>query len=358
MRTTVEALAVRFGGTIACGDPALTVTGAAAIDRAGPGDVTFAGDLENVRKLRACRAGAAFVPRDRATAAPSASPARIAVDDPMAAFLVVMGECMPRRPRPKIGISPAARVSATARIGGETNVHPGATILDDVVIGEHCDIHPGVVIGAGCRVGSHVALHPNVVLYHDCLVGDRVIIQASAVIGSDGFGYRQANGRHERIPHFGIVRIEDDVEIGACTTIDRSVLGETVIGAGSKIDNLVCIAHNCRLGKHNLLVSQVGFAGSVTTGDYVVCAGQVGVADHVTLGPGTVLGGQAGAHKDLAGGQEYLGAPARPIAEARRIIMAQQRLPELRQRVRELEEQLEELQTRMRGLEEQSRSAA
>ncbi len=185
-------------------------------------------------------------------------------------------------------------------------------MAEDVVIGEHCDIHPGVSIGPGCRIGDHTILYPNVVLYHDVQIGQRVILHAGAVIGTDGFGYQLAEGKHQKLHHYGHVRIEDDAEIGANTTIDRALVGETIIGQGTKIDNLVMIAHNCELGQHNVLASQVGFAGSVTTGDYVVCAGQVGIADHVHLGTGSVLAAQAGVHKSLAGGKVYFGGARQP----------------------------------------------
>ncbi|MGC1274006.1 MAG: UDP-3-O-(3-hydroxymyristoyl)glucosamine N-acyltransferase, partial [Planctomycetaceae bacterium] len=253
-----------------------------------------------------------------------------------------------RRPAP-IGPSPQAFVDPGATIGKDTNIHPGATIASDVVIGDRCEIQAGVRIGPGCRIGDDVQLDPNVVLYHEVLIGNRVTIQAGSVIGAIGFGYRTREGRHERIPHYGTVRIEDDVDIGACSTIDRGVIGETVVGEGTKIDNNVVIAHNCRLGRHNLLVSQVGFAGSVTTGDYVVCAGQVGIADHVTIGAGAILGAKAGVHKDLAGGKTYLGAPAAPIEETTRAVMTMQKLPQLRQSLRELERQVAALRKQVEG---------
>ena len=170
---------------------------------------------------------------------------------------------------------------------------------------------------------------------------------AGAVIGADGFGYRTVDGRHIHLPHFGTVRIEDDVEIGAGTTVDRAMIDETVVGQGTKLDNLIMIGHNCEIGRHNLFASQVGFAGSVTTGDYVVCAGQVGVADHIHIGNRAVLGAKAGVHKDVPEGQRQIGIPAIPEAECRRVVMAQHKLPEMRQQVREMERQLEKLLARI-----------
>ena len=185
---------------------------------------------------------------------------------------------------------------------------------------------------------------PNAVLYDDIIVGNRVIIHAGCVIGADGFGYRLVDGRHERIPHFGTVRIEDDVEIGANTTIDRAMVDETVIGQGTKLDNLVMIGHNCEIGRHNLFVSQVGLAGSVTTGDYVVCAGQVGIADHVHLGSRSVLEPKAGVHKDVPDGERHVGVPAIPEADCyRSVVMAHTNCPRCGSSSASLERQVAEL---------------
>lgn len=255
-----------------------------------------------------------------------------------------------RSVRPPVGISPEAYVNATAQIGRSTNIFPGAHVAAGVIIGDNCDIHPGVVIGRGCQLGDEVVLHPNVVLYENTNIGNRVILHAGAVIGADGFSYRLIDGRHERIPHYGSVRIEDDVEVGACTTIDRAMVDETIIGQGTKLDNLVMIGHNCEIGRHNLLVSQAGLAGSVTTGDYVICAGQVGIADHIHLGTRSVVGAKAGVHKDIPAGERQIGTPAIPEAECRRVVMAQHKLPEMRQQLKALERQVAELTSKLSQL--------
>ena len=235
-------------------------------------------------------------------------------------------------------------------MGSKTNIHPFVTIGEDVVIGECCDIEPGAVIGDGCVIGDDVRISPNVVLYRDTIIGDRVSIDSGTVIGSEGFGYRTVDGRHERLLHAGNVRICDDVEIGACTTIDRAKMGSTVIGKGTRIDDQVMIAHNCQIGEHNLLVSHTGIAGSSSTGAYVVCAGQSGIADHVHLGDGTIVGAKTGVHRDMPGGQKYLGIPARPAAEHARETMALKRLPEMRTTVKDLQKQLATLQEQMSRL--------
>ena len=332
------------------GDLQRLVSGAQPLETAESTDMAFVLGKGNLAIAERSAAGVLFVQPEvpEQLAARGRDKTYVVTDDPKGAFFTALSRLRPVRERPSIGESPHAYIHPNARIGARTNIHPGATITAGVVIGDDCEVGAGVYIGHEARIGDHVQLHPNVVLYHDVIIGDRVAIQACSVIGADGFGYRQVDGRHERLHHFGTVRIEDDVDIGACTTIDRALIGETVIGRGTKIDNNVVIAHNCRLGEHNLLVSQVGFAGSVTTGDNVVCAGQVGVADHVHIGTGAMLGAKAGVHKDLAGGKSYLGAPAAPIAEMARSVMALQKLPQLRQNVRNLERQIAELQAAVR----------
>jgi UDP-3-O-[3-hydroxymyristoyl] glucosamine N-acyltransferase len=330
------------------GNPDVEIDDVQILERATARDLTFVGNQKNLSRLKHTAARLIIVPENiRAELPASDERTYILVPEAEPAFLTVAGILRPPRQRPAIGISSRAIVHESARIGANTNVHPLAVIGADVRIGHSCDIHPGTVIGDGCIIGDNVVLHPGTILYADVHIGNHVIIHAGCVIGADGFGYRLVNGGHLRLPHFGIVRICDDVEIGACTTIDRAKVGETVIGTGTRIDNQVMIGHNCHVGRHNLLVSQVGFAGSVTTGDYVVCAGQVGVADHVHLGDGAIVGAKAGVHRDMPGGQTYLGAPAGPVAETTRQLMALKRLPEIRDTVRRLEQELAALQKRL-----------
>jgi UDP-3-O-[3-hydroxymyristoyl] glucosamine N-acyltransferase len=341
------------------GDRNRIVCGAKPLDRAEPEDMAFVAGKTKPDIAFSSRAGVLFVTAEMSGFRSDADGKTLVVSsDPKDTFFTALTRLKPARARSTAAHSPHAFIHPNAQIGPNTNIAPGATIESGVVIGANCDIQAGVFIGPGCRLGNNVQLHPNVVLYHDIQIGNRVTIQAGSAIGADGFGYTTREGKHVRIPHFGIVRICDDVDIGACTTIDRAVIGETVIGEGTKIDNNVVIAHNCELGRHNLLVSQVGFAGSVTTGDYVVCAGQVGIADHVHIGTGAILGAKAGVHRDLPGGKSYLGAPAAPVAEATRAVMAMQKLPQLRQTVRELERQIAALQQRMNAIAGEDRAAA
>jgi len=338
-----EILGCRFSGS-----GTLEVEGAEVIERASEKHLAFVGNAKNLARIHTTRAKVIIVPVISDSELPGDSDrCYLLCDEPEPAFLLIAGLLNPARGRRHLGISPAAVVDPTAEILGNTNIHPLAVIGRDVRIGHNCEIHSGVVIGDGCTIGDHVTIYPNTVLYHDILIGSQVTIHAACVIGADGFGYRLVNGGHQRLPHYGTVRICDDVEIGAGTTIHRAKIGETVIGSGTRIDNQVMVAHNCQIGKHNLLVSQVGLAGSVSTGDYVICAGQAGIADHVHLGTGAVIGAKAGVHRDMPGGQSYLGAPAAPAAETTRQLMALRRLPELRDTVRQMEKDLQSMQTQL-----------
>jgi UDP-3-O-[3-hydroxymyristoyl] glucosamine N-acyltransferase len=327
------------------GDAALEIHGAAALRKAGPHDITFAGDEKHLRLLDESHAGACLVPRPYLDnqVLRDARPALLFVDDPQDAFITILREFRGPAVRRNIGISPEAVISGRATIGPDCNIYPGAFIDEDVVIGARCDLYPGTYVGRDCRIGDDCILYPHTVLYSDVRLGDRVIVHSSAVLGADGFGYRFRDGQFEKIPQLGWVEVEDDCEIGACATIDRGMIGATKIGEGSKLDNLVMIGHNCELGKHNAFASQVGLAGSVTTGDYVRCAGQVGVADHVHLGRGCTLGAKAGIHKDIPAGETHIGYPARPEQEQLRIVMATGKVPEMRKTLRELEVRVEKL---------------
>lgn len=353
MVQTVGSLAQLVQGEVR-GDAGHIIGNAAAIESAGPDAVTFVLDESHVSRLQACQAGAVIL-NAKIAAGIQATPTTslIVVADPHAAFQQILPLFRKVRGRPARGISPRAHISDTAVIGVDCYIGAGASIGDDVQIGPGCDIHPGAVISAGCRLGRDVTIYPNAVLYADVTVGDRAIIHSGAVLGADGFGYRFAEGRFIKIPQLGSVEIHDDVEIGACTTVDRGAIGPTIIGRGTKLDNLVMIAHNCELGQHNVFASQVGLAGSCTTGDYVRLGGQVGIKDHVRLNSGCMVGAKGGVHKDIPEGEIWIGYPATPEAEQKRLVFSLKRVPEMRDDVRTLKtqvaalmKQLEELQGR------------
>jgi UDP-3-O-[3-hydroxymyristoyl] glucosamine N-acyltransferase len=335
VKVTIRQLAELVKGRIV-GDPDLQIIGAQPLGEARAGHITFCESAKYVAALQACHASAAVVPETL----PTNGLTVIQVADPLAAFVTIMRHLHGRPDPQPHGIDPRACVHATAQIGEQPSIFPFAAVGEGCVIGARCRIHRGSVIGSYCRLGDDVVLHPNVVLYDGTILGNRVIIHGNAVIGADGFGYRFRNGRHGKVPQLGHVQIDDDVEVGACTTIDRGTFQATRIGEGTKIDNLVQIAHNCQIGRHNLLVSQVGIAGSSSTGDYVVIAGQAGVRDHVHIGNKAVIGAQAGISKDVSEGARMLGAPAKPEREEQRIMISLDKLPELRRDVRRIKQQL------------------
>lgn len=315
------------------GDGDFPIVGAATLAEVGPGQITFVDKIEKAAKLEGTAASAAVVPLGFT---PTGDLPVIQVKDVQAAFQQIVAHFHPRRVRARVGISPQAAVSPKAKLAADVDVYPFATIEADVEIGAGATIHSGVRILAGCRIGAGVTIYPNAVLYDGTIVGARAVIHAGAVLGADGFGYRVVDGKHKLGPQFGHVEIGADVDVGANTTIDRGAYGATLIGEGTKIDNQVMVGHNCRIGRHNMLCSQVGIAGSTTTGDYVVMAGQVGVADHVHIGKGSILGAMSGISKDVPDGSRMFGAPAIPERDQKLQWAALSKLPEMRRQLKKL----------------------
>jgi UDP-3-O-[3-hydroxymyristoyl] glucosamine N-acyltransferase len=342
---TVQMLAELVQGQVH-GDGEQEITAASPLHLAGPGHISFVENERNIRNLKGCSAIAVLVPqsllakKDEITAARTPPLTLVAVADALAAFVTVLQRLNGPEPVRRHGIDTLASVHPTAVVGADTDIHPFAVVGEGSRLGARCTVHSGVVIGRNCRMGDDVVLHPNVVLYDNTVLGNRVIVHANSVLAADGFGYRFHEGRHLKVPQLGTVEVEDDVEIGACTTIDRGTFAATRIGQGTKIDNLVQIGHNCQIGRHNLFVSQVGIAGSTETGNYVVLAGQVGLADHLHIADGTQIGARAGVHKDTTPGERLLGTPARPEREAKRILMCLDRLPNLCKDVARILQQL------------------
>jgi UDP-3-O-[3-hydroxymyristoyl] glucosamine N-acyltransferase len=353
MSLTLAEVARLVGGQIV-GDGQIPITGTATIAAARPGDITLADHAKLAPQLARSHAAAVVVgPGFQPTGKPY-----LVVDDVHATFARLVQHFHPRRQARPIGISPAAQISATATLSEGVQVHPLATIGEDVHIGPRTIVHAGVRILDGSRIGEDVTIFPNAVLYENTVVGRRVIIHAGAVLGAYGFGYSMTGGKHKLSHQLGYVELCDDVEIGACTTIDRGTYGPTVIGEGTKIDNQVMIGHNCRIGRHNLICSQVGIAGSTSTGDYVVMAGQVGVRDHVHIGDGAMLGAQAGIMNEVAAGHRVVGSPAIDEREQYLVWAATYKLPAMRKKFHELEHRIEELTRRLDNQTAGKRDAA
>ena len=338
MQATLAELAVLVGGRV-IGDGDIVVWGAKPLGEAGPGEITLVDGAEKNGSLALSRASAAVAPQ---SFAPNRLPV-IQVDDAHRAFSAIVAHFHPPRQRLRVGVSPMAVVSSTAKLGNNVDVHPFATIGDDVEIGDNTVIHSGVRILEGTKIGPDVTIFPNAVLYEDTVVGPRCVIHAGAVVGAYGFGYSLVDGRNRLSAQLGNVVLEADVEIGAGTTVDRGTYGSTVIGEGTKVDNQVMIAHNCRIGRHNMLCAQVGIAGSTTTGDYVIMAGQVGVRDHVHIGTKAVLGAMAGVINDVPDNARLVGIPATPEREQMVKQAALTKLPEMRRQLKQLRADVERL---------------
>jgi UDP-3-O-[3-hydroxymyristoyl] glucosamine N-acyltransferase len=345
VQLTVNELAALVNGQVH-GDGGRIIHAAKPVAEAGPDDLTFVENERNARLLKTCQAAAVVAQTALAarfaefTAGIEHKFTVIEVADALAAFVVLMQRLYGKTPPPPHGIDSRAFVDSSVMIGPDASIFPFVSVGEGSVIGARCRMYSGAVVGRNCRIGDDVTLYPHVVLYDDTVLGDRVVIHANAVIGADGFGYRMQDGRHVKTPQFGRVEIGDDVEIGCGTTIDRGTFQATRIGSGTKIDNLVQIGHNCQIGRHNLFVSQVGVAGSSSTGDYVVLAGQVGVADHVHIGDRALIGAQSGVPSDVPAGARVLGTPARSQGDQKRIMLSLDRLPALCKDMRRLKRQL------------------
>ncbi len=335
--TTLHQLADLVGGELR-GDAQTPIRGAASIVRAQPGEITLADAPKLLSMLAASQAAAAVVPPDF----PPLSMPCVVVPDVHAAFTKIVLHFRPPQETHRVGRSAAASVARSAQLADDVQVHPLASVGEEVVVGSGTVIHAGVHIMAGCRIGRGVTLFPNVVIYENTIIGDRTVIHAGAAIGAYGFGYHTVDGVHVRGAQLGHVEIGSDVEIGAGTTIDRGTYDATVIGDGTKIDNLVMIGHNCRLGKHNLICSQVGIAGSCTTGDYVVMAGQVGLSDHLHIGSRAILGAKAGLMNDVPEGAVFIGVPATPERDQWRMWGHIRQLPEMRRQLKKILQRLED----------------
>ena len=317
-----------------------TIRGLAGLADAAPGELSFLGNAKYKSEVASTRASIVLLPLDF-PGEPQPNQLHLLVENPSVALAQICARIEQALwPRPAAGIHPTAVIDQGAKIAASATIGPLCVVEEGATIGEGVHLQAQVFIGRNANVGDNSWLMPGVVLAAECVVGKRVRVQPGVVIGSDGFGYEFVKGRHEKVPQVGTVVIGDEVEIGANTTLDRARFSRTVIGEGTKIDNLVQIAHNVIIGRHCLLCSQAGISGSTTLEDYVVLAGQVGVAGHITIGKGAKAGGQAGITCDVAAGGFINGTPAIPYLLERRIAVLQQRLPDLFKRVDALEEQI------------------
>ncbi len=340
MKITLKELASIVGGELE-GNGQHAVMGVRNLEEATENDVTFLQSAKLEHLLAASKAGCVFLaPEYRQKAGSKGN--FIYVKNPQLAFAKVLEmiekETQVKRPP---GYHPSAVISPLARLGKDVHLGPMTVIEKGAVIGNRSKIDAQSYVGQNARIGADCLIYPQVVIRENVSIGDRVILHSGVVIGSDGYGYAQTESGHFKIPQIGRVTIENDVEIGANTTVDRATIGETVIGEGTKIDNLVQIAHNVKIGKRCLIVAQVGIAGSSELGDGVVLAGQVGVADHIKIGSGAVVGAQSGVMQAVPERAIHFGSPSRPHIEAMRILALLGRLPELSDKVKKLAKALE-----------------
>ncbi len=339
MKLSIAQIADMVKGSVV-GDDRPMIAGVAPFEAAAPDRITFAGHPKFLKKMDETGAGAVIVPRGFKG---SSEKPLICADHPQLAFLQVVRWFHPHH-RPPSGISPHAGIGVDFACGKDVSIGHFVVIGDHVRIGDRTVLHPGVFVGDGASIGDDVEIYPHVTVRENCVIGNRVIIHASTVIGSDGFGFVPTAEGYHKIPHIGIVQIDDDVEIGAANTIDRATFGKTWIQRGVKTDNLVHVAHNVTVGEHTALVAQVGISGSTTIGRHAVLAGQAGISGHITIGDHVTVGPQAGVARSVESGQIVSGSPEMPHSQWLRVQHVVPRLPELSKKIAELEKRLRNLE--------------
>ena len=345
MEISLAELADLTGGRIQRGDPALVYRGFAALDVAGTDDIGFFGNARYADQLAVTNAGALLIPAGEAEAQAPELAALVVVENPVIAFDLIVRRFGVPKPDFVAGIHPSAVVGDGVALNAEkVSIAAHAVVGAGSMIGEGTRIGPGTSIGEGASIGSDCEISANVSIREGSIIGDRVILHSGGVIGADGYGFEHVDGHHRKIEQLGIVRIDDDVEVGANTTIDRARFGETVIGEGTKIDNQVQIGHNVKIGKHCLIVAQVGIAGSTVVGDYVTLAARAGIGGHLKLGDKSTVGGKAGLISDLPEGETWFGYPARPMKEDLRTQMRLKQLGRYFQKIKDLEARISEFE--------------
>ena len=331
---TLAELAQHVGGRLA-GDPEIKVSSVASLNLAGPGQITFLANARYAKKLSSTNASAVVVAERVKT-----SVAQIVVPNPYYAFTQIVVLLHGHRRHKLTGISAKASIDSTATIGKETHVHDFATISERVSVGRRCVIYPGVFIGPDVEIGDDCVIYPNVAVYNGTSIGNRVIIQANATIGEDGFGFATEKGVHHKIPHVSRVILEDDVEIGSNSAVERGSLMDTILGRGTKVGDLVAIGHGVQTGPGCLIVAQAGIAGSTTLGQYCVLAGQVGVSGHLKIGDHVTIAAQSGVASNVGNGEKLFGTPAFEMRKALRAYQLFKSLPEFRSELRQLQKRL------------------
>ncbi|MFC3909825.1 UDP-3-O-(3-hydroxymyristoyl)glucosamine N-acyltransferase [Legionella dresdenensis] len=333
------------------GDQNAQINCLSPIDNIAPNSLVFADGQENIERAEQSEAAAILVGKG----VKSAIKPVIQVANPFKAFIQLLNQFyVPQRP--KAGIHPTAVIAEDAVVGNNVAIGPYVVIESGARIGDNCILKAHVYIGVNAVIGADTTLHSHVTVYDQCRIGDRVSIHASTVIGSDGFGYTFVDGQHLKVPHVGNVIVEDDVEIGANSVVDRATLGSTMIGQGTKIDNLVQIAHSVKLGKHNIVCAFTGIAGSSVSGNNVIFAANVGVSDHVHIDDGVILGARAGVppKKHLRAGNVYLGSPARPRDKALEQELSVTRIPGMRKALKNLGDKVNALSEKLAQQEVES----
>ena len=339
MKVTLEAVARAIDGTVV-GDGSVEITGVAGIREAQEGDLTFLANPRYEPYLELTQASAVIVSENHR----SIGKPLIQNPNPYLAYLKAVRLFAGEKQRPSPGIHPTAIVAPDVFLGTDVHLGPHVVIEPNASIGAGSILHAGCYVGAGAKLGEETLLYPRVTVREECVLGDRVIVHSGSVIGSDGFGFVRDGEIYRKLPQIGTVEIGDDVEIGANVTIDRATTGATRVGAGSKIDNLVQIAHNVQIGKNCIIVAQVGISGSTVLGDHVVLAGQVGIVGHIEIGDSATVGAQSGVSKSVKAGERMFGTPAMPLRQAKRIEASLRNLPDLIQTVRALKRRVDELE--------------
>ena len=338
MEMTLEKIAELLGGRLE-GDGSKIIRGVASFEQAGDSDITFAGDPRYLSQISKTRAAAVLVPEQSGELPASV----ICVGNPRMAF-VRLGQLFSPQVEIKESIHPSVCVGRQVTLGSMVYLQAGVVIGDDVTLGSRVVLYPNVVIGNGVVIGDDVTIYPNVTVRDRCVIGSRVMIHSGTVIGSDGYGFVPDGEKYTKIPHTGIVRIGDDVEIGALNSIDRATFGETLIKNGVKTDNQVHVAHNVVVGENTLLVAQVGIAGSTVIGDHVILAGQAGIAGHLIIGHHAIIGPKAGVLHSVADHDVVSGTPAIPHKQWMKSQTVVAKLPELKKRINELEKKMNTLE--------------